>query len=382
MEQYEFYMPTHLYFGVGSLGKLAEAIGVEGWQRVLIVTGPRVSRTDCFKETVKALENAGVAYEIFDRVEPDPSAETVERGGAMAAAMKAQCVLGYGGGSNLDAAKAVAVIATNGGRARDHFGKPRYGKLPLPIAAVPTTAGTASEVTYFSVVTDTAKREKFPLASSQIAPRMAALDARVLASAPKPVLAAAGMDALTHAVESYLSRNATPVTGALALEGVRLVGANLKRLCDDPSDLEAGAAMLLGSNMAGWAFNHSQLGVAHALALPPGARFGVPHGVANAILLPVAMAYNRSACAEAMAAVGRALGVPSHLGVEEQAAAAVEVVRALGRAVGLPAGLGEVGVSSEAFEAMIEDASRSRHIAANPRTVAPGDLLALYKQAF
>jgi len=187
---------------------------------------------------------------------------------------------------------------------------------------------------------------------------------------------------LTHAVESYLSRNATPVTRALALEGVRLVGANLKRLCDDPSDLEAGAAMLLGSNMAGWAFNHSQLGVAHALALPPGARFGVPHGVANAILLPVAMAYNRSACAEAMAAVGRALGVPSHLGVEEQAAAAVEVVRALGRAVGLPAGLGEVGVSSEAFEAMIEDASRSRHIAANPRTVAPGDLLALYKQAF
>jgi len=141
-------------------------------------------------------------------------------------------------------------------------------------------------------------------------------------------------------------------------------------------------AMLLGSTVAGWAFNHSRLGVAHALALPPGARFGVPHGVANAILLPVAMEYNRSACVEAMAEVGNAMAVRVRGDATQGALAAVEAVRALGRALGLPAGLSKVGVKEEAFEAMAEDAARSRHIQANPRTVQPGDLVALYRDAF
>jgi len=381
MPQFEFYMPTHLFYGVGSLEDLTKAIAEEQWGRVLVMAGPRVSKTECFQELLDHLRKAQAQVQVFDEVEPDPHAETVERAGRVAVEMRAQCVLGYGGGSNIDAAKAVAVLATNGGRARDHVGRPRYGAPPLPVAAVPTTAGTASEVTYFSVITDVERQEKFVLASSQIAPRLAALDPRVLTSAPRAVLAAAGLDALTHAIESYVSLEATPVTKPLALEAARLIAANLRRLCEDPQDLDAGMGTLLGSNLAGWAFNHSHLGAAHALALPPGARFGVPHGVANAILLPVVMEYNCASAASAYAPLAEAFGV-SGGDDAERAAAVVRAVRDLRAEVGLPQRLSEVGVAEEALEAMSQDASKSRHIERNPRKIEPGDLLALYRQAF
>jgi alcohol dehydrogenase class IV len=310
----------------------------------------------------------------------------VARAGEAARLAGADVLVAIGGGSSLDAAKAVAAEAAEPGwiAGRDQPGQPT--EVPagvLPIIAVPTTAGTGSEVTPFSVITFTASHRKLVLSHPALLPQAALLDPTLLVSAPREARVAAGMDALTHAVESYLSKQATEATRARSLEAVVGIGAHLPGAAveaPEPADL---AGMQRAALVAGLAFSRSRLGVVHALALPLSALFGVPHGVANAILLPHGMAFNLPAAAEECGNLARAMYVKlSREDADISPQQAIAAVEDLAQRIGAPARMRDVGVDRAAIPRMAEDAARSPHLAVNPRQVQPGDLVGIYEKAW
>lgn len=344
-----------------------------------VVCGSTVARQDWFQRLV---EDAQRPVTIFDSVEPDPSDETVTRGGAVAAEAGAGVVVGIGGGSSMDAAKAIAAEAAAPGwvLAQDRPGEPtEVTTPPLPVILVPTTAGTASEVTPFSVITFTKTRRKLVLSHPALHARYALLDPAPLVSAPRPARVAAGLDALTHAVESFASKLATPQTRARTYSAIEEIRAHLLAACGDTPSLYALGRLQWAAMVAGLAFSHTRLGIVHAMALPLSALFGVPHGMANAILLPYGVRYNASYALEVYADVARALGETNE--GEEPALRAAEAVRRLAEAVGAPRSMAEVGVKEEAIPDMAAEAIKSTHIRVNPRPLELEDLIEVYRQA-
>jgi len=237
------------------------------------------------EKVLEQIDRTRFTVTVFDEVEPDPSVKVVNKGASLATDTGADLILAVGGGSPIDAGKGIAVVATNGGSSADYEGLDKYSAAPLPLFAIPTTCGTGAEVTFGAVLTNTETDYKFILYGYNAAPQAAFLDPTLLVGMPKQIMAPTAMDALTHAVESYLSKGATPQSRPMALEAIRIIGRNLVRAYQDTSDLEAMSNMLYASNIAGIAFACSRLGIVHAMALPLGAFFHVPHGVANAILL-------------------------------------------------------------------------------------------------
>ena len=374
--------PVRVYAGEGVLRQLPALLGHLGVARPFLVCGAQVRRLP----QVRGLVEAGLFVGVYDQVEPDPSDLTVARAGEAARQAGAEALVAIGGGSSLDAAKAAAAEAAEPGwiAERDQPGRPP--EVPtgvLLVIAVPTTAGTGSEVTPVSVITFTATHRKLVLNDPALLPRAALLDPTLLAGAPREARVAAGMDALTHAVESYLSQQATAETRARALEAVAGIAAHLPGAAADPPEPTDLAGMQLAALVAGLAFARSRLGVVHALALPLSALFGVPHGMANAILLPYGMAYNLPAAREDMGNLGRALAVQSS-GEDQEITPeqAVTAVRELAQRIGAPARMREVGVDRAAIPRMAQDAARSPHLGVNPREVQEGDLVAIYEEAW
>ena len=253
---------------------------------------------------------AGLAYETYTAVEPDPRVAVVEAGLRQFEEQGCDSLIGVGGGSSMDTAKAIAIWSRNPGRLRDYEGLDQFEQPPVPLFCAPTTVGTASEVTQFLVVTDPEAQFKFTIAGRMVPPLAAFLDPQLVLGLPAPITAATGMDALTHAIESYLSLLATPLTEALALHAIRLVGANLRPAVANSRNHGAMANMLVASCLAGMAFNATRLGNVHAMSHPVGAFFHVPHGVANAIILPHVMEFNALAVPRKLIEVGQALGEP------------------------------------------------------------------------
>ena len=351
-----------------------------GVERALIVCGKTVGRSDA----VRALVAGGLA--VFSSVEPDPSDVTIMSGGQAARVAGAQAIVAIGGGSSLDAGKAIAAEAGCAGwmAAQDRPGQPTaLEHEALPVIAVPTTAGTGSEVTPFSVITFRETQRKLVLNHPAMLPRFAVMDAALLASAVSAVRMAAGMDALTHAVESFVSKQATPETRARCTEAISLIGWSLRQATADPADPDALAAMQRAALVAGLAFSKTRLGIVHAMALPLSALFHVPHGIANAILLPHGMRFNHLADMTGFAAIARALGCETTgLSDEGAALAAVVAVEALADDVGVPRRMSEVGVVREEIARMVEDAMPSAHLKVNPREVTREDVVALYRGAY
>jgi alcohol dehydrogenase class IV len=351
-------------------------------ERPFLICGPHVRRLP----QVVALVEAGLFVGVYDEVEPDPSDATVARAGEAARQAGAEVLVAIGGGSSLDAAKAVAAEAAAPGwiAGRDQPGQPT--EVPAGVLltiAVPTTAGTGSEVTPFSVITFTGTHRKLVLSHPSLLPRAALLDPTLLAGAPREARVAAGMDALTHAVESYLSRQATEETRARSREAVTGIAVHLPGAATEPPASEDLAGMQRAALVAGLAFSRTRLGVVHALALPLSALFGVPHGVANAILLPHGMAYNLSAAEEELGNLARALLVQSSgEGQDVPPEQAVRAVQELARRIGAPARMRDVGVDQAAIPRMAQDAARSPHLGVNPREVQRGDLVSIYKEAW
>ncbi|MFM7786312.1 MAG: iron-containing alcohol dehydrogenase, partial [Gammaproteobacteria bacterium] len=268
--------------GTGSALQLCRAIADTGVSAVLVVTDRVLVQLGIVAPLVAELESRGVSCRVYDGIEPDPTHAQIEAGIAIVKEARSQAVLAIGGGSPMDAAKIIAACATNGTRVADIVGNFKIRLHPLPIYAIPTTAGTGAEVAVAAVVTDTAARAKTPVVDGKLVPAMAALDGSLMTGLPRGVTAASGMDALTHAVESFLSRFADERTRPLSIAAVRIVFRHLQRACDAGGDLEARQAMSLGASYAGLAFSRASVGYVHAIAHTLGGLYHTPHGLANA----------------------------------------------------------------------------------------------------
>ena len=355
-----------------------------GVYRALLVCGRNVSKLQQVTDFTTSCDGC-FDIEIFSGVSPDPTDEEVTAGGQAGRDFEADVVIGIGGGSSMDAAKAIAAeIGAAGWVGRqDRPGEPTAIEHEVPpIVCVPTTAGTGSEVNPFAVITYTRTERKLVLNHPALQPQFAVLDPTLLTSAPDGVRVAAGMDALTHAIESYVNRKATSDTRRRAAEAVRTIAANLRAAVSDARDLTAQGAMQRAAMIASLAFAKTRLGIVHAMALPLSALFGVPHGVANTVLLPHGMRFNIPAASAAYAEIAELMGQDIG-GLDEQEAAerAVEAVEALATDVGAPRTMREVGVQEDAIERMAEDAMASAHIKVNPRDITIEDLIEVYHAA-
>lgn len=381
-DTFTFSAPANITFGPGSSGRMPELVGGLG-PRALVISDPGIAKAGILDRILTLLHDAAVAAEPYPQVEPNPSVETVLAAHDLFRRTRAAFVVGVGGGSAMDVAKVVAILATHGGTVHNYEG---IGKIPgpgVPCVAVPTTAGTGSEVTTFTVITDRARRVKMTIGSPHLVPQIALCDPALTLTMPAAITAATGMDALTHAIESYVNTAHNPIAATLALEAMRLIGRSLRTAFSNGSNLRARTEMLLASTMAAMAFARTRLGNVHAMSHPLGAFFDIPHGVANAVLLPTVMAWNLIACYDTYPQIAEALGVPTAGRAPQEAAeAAVEAVRALGRDVQIPQRLRDLGVTREAIPQMTEDAMKSGNVLVNPRATTAADIAALFEAAY
>jgi alcohol dehydrogenase class IV len=381
---FEFYVRPRILYGPRSVREVGfEAQKLHG-ARAVIVTDEALRRNGLAQRVVDGLAGSGVALAgIFDAVPPNSEVRVVEEGAAYARAEGCDLLIALGGGSVLDTAKAMNLLLSEGGALLDYEGAGLLTRPLQPLIAIPTTAGTGSEVTIAAVIRDTTQGLKLEFNSPFLMPDVAILDPELTFSLSPGLTAATGMDALTHAIEAYVSTGAQPISDALALGAIKLVAANLLRAVRQGNDPEARGSMLLASNMAGIAFSNTLLGIVHAMAHPCGGRFGVPHGVANSVLLPYGMEYNLPACAGRLAQTAAALGVETP-GMDDETAAraGIEAVRQLARDCGLPARLSETGVPRDGLAQMAADSQGDAMMFTNPLYAGEEEVLALYERAY
>ncbi len=380
-QQFLFRQPSFVTYGFGAAATVGEEARSLGLERVLLVTDKGVRRAGLVEGPLRTLQQAGVSVEIYDEIGANPETTMVEAGLARLREVQAQGVVGIGGGSPMDTAKGIAFLATNGGRLQDYIGQP-IPKAPLPSICIPTTAGTSSEVTNNIVFTDPASHFKFGLSGPNCAATRALVDPEMTLTLPPAITASTGLDALTHAAESYTSKGAYDLTQVLALDAIRLIGRWLPVAVSQGDNREARERMMMACLEGGIAFNQSRLTIVHAMSHPVSGWCGTPHGVANAVLLPYIMAFNAPYAEAEFAEIARALGVDtSGMSPAQAAEAAVERVRALNQELGIPEGLAACGVKEEAIDNMADDAIKSGNVRLNPRPVTREDIVALYRQA-
>lgn len=382
-----FRCPGKIVTGRGcseQVGGLAAELGIK---KALLVTDPNVRAAGGVDRVVQSLAAAGLVAVLYDGVRTEPVLEYVDE--ALAALRREGCdgVVAVGGGSAIDTAKAAAALATSGGRLPDYQVVDRFRAPALPLIAVPTTAGTGSEVTRVAVVTDQQRGVKMMLMSDALLPRVAVDDPLLTVSAPPGPTAAAGIDALTHAIEAYVSRRAQPLTNTLALAAMEAIVRSLPVAWRDGGDLDAREQMMAAQLQAGLAFSNSSVALVHGMARPLGAHFGVPHGMANAMLLPTVMRWSLSGAPARYARVAEAMGVPAQRREPDEARArrGAEVVAALVRELEIPA-LAAYGVDEVHFQRvkrqMAQDALDSGSPVNNPRHATADEICRLYDQAF
>lgn len=380
MDTFTFSVPQNIIFGKGSLAKLPECAKKLSAKKAFILTGPHLAKTAHCANVISGLQEAGIETAVFSDIEGNPSTDTVAKAAAAYKDFGGDTIIAFGGGSPMDVAKAVAVVVTYGGEVADYEGFKVPGPV-TPMIAIPTTAGTGSEVTAFSVITDHSRNYKLTVCSYDIIPKYAILDPALLSTTPAGIAAACGIDAFIHAEESYISKAASPFTEMMSEKAMELIGGNIRAFVADRTNEEAAAAMLQGSLYAGIAFSWARLGDVHAMSHPVSAYFNVAHGVANGILLPVIADYN------ALADMGKYRKIAGYISPSHEAPAGFvpsmlgDEIRKLNHDIGIPATLSDVGVTREHFDAMADDAMKSGNIAVNPRTTTKEDILRLYEQA-
>ena len=393
MNEFSFSVPQNITVGKGSLAKLPEVAKKLGGSHAFLMSGPHLAKMGLVEKAANSLKSAGIEVDTFTEIEGNPSVETVDKATAAFKETGADFIVAFGGGSPMDVAKAVGVTAKYGGSITEYEGAHKVPGPIIPLIAIPTTAGTGSEVTAFSVITDHSRDYKLTVFSYEILPAYAILDAELLTTAPASVAAACGIDAFIHAEEAYISTAASPFSDAMAEKAMSLIGKNIRRFVANRGDIEAAEAMLVGSLFAGIAFSFARLGNVHAMSHPVSAFFDVPHGVANAVLLPVIAEYN------ALADHGRYLTIYNDISPvpayeeEFEPLMLVDAIRELCEEIGIPANLTEAinnasktgPVSTEEIESKIEamavDAMKSGNIAVNPRSSRQCDIEMLYRKA-
>ena len=380
---YQFQTPTKIISGIGSTAEIIKELNAINAKKVLLITDPGLVQAGIAQQVVEMLKQAAVEVEIFDAVEPDPSIQVATKAAEMAKNAKANVLIALGGGSAIDTAKSAALLVTNGGYLKDYAGVNKVVKPILPLIAVPTTAGTGSEVTIFAVMSDPDKQEKFTISSALIAPAVAVLDPLLTLKLPPSVTAFTGMDALTHAIEAFTSSIAQPPTDALALSAIKLVLKHLPVAVGRGDNIKARDGMLQASLLAGIAFNNAFLGLAHAIASPLGGHFHVPHGLANAVMLPYVMEYNLPTAVRRYAEIGRALGLQA-VGDTPRAVAekTVAAITQLARDINIPEKLSNIGAKEELLPLVARDALKSIQLKFNVRNASEKEILALLQKAY
>jgi len=379
-----FQIQTRITFARGGIASLGNVARETGARRFILVSDPTLDRLGLLDTVQKSLANDGLGGEIYLNVEPEPYLDNADSAAAIGREIEADLVIGVGGGSVMDTAKAVSILISNQGNAEDYLGLNRVEVPGVATIMVPTTAGTGSEVTFTAVFTNRETKAKGGINSPFLFPDVALLDPELTLPLPPNVTAATGMDALTHAVESVTSRSATVFTEALALEAVRLISENLRHAVFHGDDIEARENMLMGSLLAGLALADAGVGAAHALAYPLGGNYRIPHGLANAILIPYVMDFNLPAADRALALVAKSMGEPVEgLSARRAASAAVEAVRTLCADIGIPRALSEIGIPPADIPMLVEGALKvTRPIDNNPRFVGKEEAEKIYKLAF
>lgn len=393
MNTFNFSVPQDITVGKGSLAKLPEIAKKLGGSHAFIISGPHLAKMGLVEKAADYLKTVDIKTDAFTEIEANPSVATVEKATEKFKESGADFIVAFGGGFPMDVAKAVGVVAKYGGSITEYEGAHKVPGPIIPLIAIPTTAGTGSEVTAFSVITDHSRDYKLTVFSYELLPAYAILDAELITTAPASVAAACGIDAFIHAEEAYISTAASPFSDAMAEKAMALIGKNIRRFVANRGDMEAAEAMMVGSLFAGIAFSFARLGNVHAMSHPVSAFFDVPHGVANAVLLPVVAEYN------ALADHGRYLTIYNDISPvpaytdDFEPMMLVDAIHSLCADIGIPENLtiainqasktGEVTreeIESK-IEAMAVDAMKSGNIAVNPRFSCQCDIEMLYKKA-
>jgi alcohol dehydrogenase len=380
---YGFYIPTVTLMGVGSHKEIGNQIKVLGGTRPFICTD-------------KGIVDAGIANKISDIIrsgcdvtpvvysgtQPNPTDSNVHEGYELYKSNNCDLIISLGGGSAHDCGKGIGIIATNGGNIRDYEGVDRSTKAMPPFIAVNTTAGTASEMTRFCIITDTSRKVKMAIVDWRVTPNVAIDDPLLMVGMPPSLTAATGMDALTHAIEAYVSTIATPVTDTCAVKAIELISGYLRAAVANGGDIEARDKMCYAQYLAGMAFNNASLGHVHAMAHQLGGFYDLPHGVCNAILLPHVSRFNLIAKMDRFADIAVAMGENIE-GLSTRAAAdlALEAIKTLSADVGIPSGLKALGVKEEDLRTMAENAQKDACGLTNPRCPSLDDVVSIYKNA-
>jgi len=379
---HQYIILTRIIAGPGCVKEVGNYAKKLKATKALIVTDPVIDNIGLTVPVEASLKTCGISFIKFNKVEENPHWQTVDEGGRIIKQEKCDLVISVGGGSAIDAGKAMAMMGTNEGSVLDWEGIDRFPNDPVPFMVVPTTCGTGSEVTRGSVITDSARSFKFNVGSDRMRSKVSFLDPLMLANIPASVAAATGIDALTHAVEGYVSNGATPLTDSLLIGAIRLISQNLRAVVADPKNVAATLNMQYAATIAGMGFNNAMLGLVHAMSEPLSPIAGVPHGVANAILLPHIMEFNLNGRMEKFAQIAEAMGENVwQLPLCEAAEKSVDAVRKLVKDVGIPARLSEAGVREEHIPPMVEQAKVHGLLAYNPRRANAKEIEELYRKA-
>jgi len=378
-----FFMPCKSLLGEGALVGAVSQITALGHKKALIVTDAVLVRVGAVKALTDVLEKAGVSFVVYDGCEPNPTCGQVEAGVAMVKEHSCDFIISFGGGSPHDCAKAIGVVCSNGGDIRNYEGVDKTSKPMLPLVAVNTTAGTGAEMTRFCIITDESRHVKMAIVDWRVTPTIAVNDPKLMVGMPKSLTAATGMDALTHAIEAYVSTASTPVTDANALHAIKLISTYLPLAVEDGANLKARDMMAYAEFLAGMAFNSASLGYVHAMAHQLGGFYNLPHGVCNAVLLPVVQEYNSKSVPALFIDMAVAMGFVEVGQDEGKAVAAVlKAIRDLSARVGIPRNLKELKVKPEDFVVLAENAMKDACGFTNPKQPTKDEVVALFRQAY
>ncbi len=378
-----FYMPPVNVIGAGAVEQAVTELSQSGFRHALIVTDKPLVDLGYAAQLQQALGKHDIQASIFDQVQANPTTGNVEAGLALLRQQGCDLVISLGGGSPHDCAKGIALVASNGGDIRDYEGVDQSAKPQLPLVAINTTAGTASEITRFCIITDENTHIKMAIVDKHVTPIMSVNDPELMKKMPKSLTAATGMDALTHAVEAYVSTAANPITDTCALKAISLISENLARAVADGGDMEARKQMAYAQLLAGMAFNNASLGYVHAMAHQLGGFYDLPHGVCNAILLPHVQRFNSGAASARLTDIAAALGQDVQgLSHEEGAKRCIEAIVALAEQVGIPSGLAGLGVKEEDFDTLASNAMKDACGLTNPIQPSHEEVVAIFQAAY
>ncbi len=374
------------YFGQGARSAIADEVLKRGWKKAFVVTDKELISLGITNLVLKVLEDHDIPYSIYDNVKPNPTIDNVQKGVDAYNLSDADFIIGVGGGSPIDTAKAIGIIANN----PEHYevkslaGEVSTKNRSVPIIALPTTAGTATEVTINYVITDEVAKVKMPCIDPNDIPLIAIVDTDLMMSMPKGLTASTGMDALTHAIEGYITAGAWEMTDMYTLKAIELIASNLEQATFKPGDVAARNCMALGQYIAGMGFSNCGLGIVHSMAHSLGAMYDTPHGIANAVLLPYVMGFNKSVSKEKYRNIAMAMGVKGlqNMTLDEASESAISAVKELSSKIGIPEKLVDLGVKKEDIPELAVKSFKDVCTGGNPKDVTIEDIVEIYNGAF